>query len=201
MNITDEPQQTQTTVPSMDQMNAALLDSGKHVAGKERRRSQVLIVSEDLENREALVDILSRECWDPLCVSRVSECREVLLADEFALIFCDRRLPDGTYLEVLAITQSLGRAPRLVVTSHSADWEQYLEALRYGAFELIASPSRRSDVAWVLAEAKREDYKRAAFGQSNQALQKGAVPTCCETRYTSVGTLSRFSIDKSRSAQ
>ena len=168
MNIRNEYRQIQTIVPTLDQIDPALLDSGKHVALKGRRRPQALIVSGDCENRETLVDILSREGWDALCVSRVSECREMLLVEDFALVFCDRRLPDGTYLEVLAMTQSLSHELRLVVTSRNADWDQYLEALRYGAFELIASPCKGRDVAWVLAEAKREDYKRAAFGQSKR---------------------------------
>jgi DNA-binding NtrC family response regulator len=174
MNITSEFQKTQTIVPTptMDQMDPVVFDSSKHVALKERRRPQVLIVSEGLENRETLVDILRREGRDALSVSRVSECREVLLEDDFNLVFCDRRLPDGTYLEVLAVTQSLGREPRVVVTSRNADWEQYLEALRYGAFELIVSPCKGSDVVWVLSQAKREDYKRAAFGQR----QAGSAP-------------------------
>ena len=165
MNLMSERQQTQTILPTAEQRDPAAFDSTGHVALKERR-PQALIVSEDLENRETLVDILSREGWDALCVSRISKCREMLSTDDFALVFCDRRLPDGTYLEVLAFTQSLSQEPRLVVTSRNADWEQYLEALRYGAFELIVSPCKGSDVVWVLGQAKREDYKRAAFGQS-----------------------------------
>ena len=129
---------------------------------QKQRPAQVLVVSSEPEDRRALTAILNREGWDTVCASRVSECREVLAGLNISLVFCDRRLPDGAYSDVLAIMRSLSRNVRLVVTSRLADWDEYLEALRYGAFELIVSPCRRSDVVWALLQSSREDDERAA---------------------------------------
>jgi DNA-binding NtrC family response regulator len=130
-------------------------ETEKYVALKRRSPYQILVVSDDPDNCMALTIILEREGWDTLCTSSVSECREVLSLNSFDLAFCDRRLPDGSYLDVLAITHTLKYRLPLVVTSRQADWDQYLEALRHGAFELIVSPPLGSDVLWALAQADR----------------------------------------------
>ena len=130
-------------------------EAGKYLALKRTSPYQILIVSDDPDNCMALTIILEREGWDTICTSSVSGCRAVLSLGSFDLAFCDRRLPDGNYLDVLAITHSLKYHLPLVVTSRQADWDQYLEALRHGAFELIASPCRGSDVLWALAQADR----------------------------------------------
>jgi len=130
-------------------------ETGKYIALKRGSPYQILIVSDDPDNCMALTIILEREGWDTVCTSSVSGCRELLSFGSFDLAFCDRRLPDGCYLDVLAITHTLKYRLPLVVTSRHADWDQYLEALSHGAFELIVSPCRGSDVLWALTQADR----------------------------------------------
>lgn len=130
-------------------------ETDKYVVLKREPPPQILVVSDDTENCVALTTILEREGWDTVCVSTVSECIQVLSLVNFGLAFCDRLLPDGSYLDILAITHTLKYRLPLVVTSRQADWDQYLETLRYGAFELIASPCRGSDVLWALTQAER----------------------------------------------
>jgi DNA-binding NtrC family response regulator len=124
---------------------------------------EVLVISSELEHRRALVDILNREQWDTICASTVNECEELFARRDVALVFCERELPDGTYRDVLRTIRSLNTNVPLVVTSRLADWDEYLEALQEGAFDLIASPCRSTDVTWVMLRAQREGKKRAAF--------------------------------------
>ncbi len=136
--------------------------------------TQILVVSPELENRRALTAILNREGWDTICASRVSECKEVLPRQNVNLVFCDRRLTDGTYRDVLAITLGLDRSVKVVVTSRLADWDEYLQALHHGAFDLIASPCQPTEVVWAIIQAKREDHDRAAFAGSEKARSVSA---------------------------
>jgi len=117
----------------------------------------ILVVSSEFKNRFALRDILSREGWETICTSTVSECEELFDSQNIAIVFCERDLTDGTYRDILTMTRSRRRSVRLVVTSRLADWGEYLEALRDGAFDLIASPSQRVDVVRVIDQAQRED--------------------------------------------
>ena len=168
VNASIEQNQVSTISPvSNNTLTEVRDDEIQSIKRFERRQSPpapVLVVTQDSENRRALIAILNRYGCNPVCAEDVNECRELLSASGFAFVFCDRRLPDGTYLEVLSIIRSRHPDVRLVVTSRHADWDEYVEALHYGAFDLIASPCQERDVRLALAQAQREDYKRNAFG-------------------------------------
>jgi DNA-binding NtrC family response regulator len=116
---------------------------------------QILVIS-SLENRRALLDILNQQGWDTICASTVKECQEGFAGRNVTLVFCDQRLADGTYRDVLRIIRSLNKDLPLVVTSRLADWDEYSEVLQHGAFDLIASPCQPSDVIWVTLRAQHD---------------------------------------------
>lgn len=136
---------------------------------------QILIVSSELEHRRALNDILRREGYDTTCASRVSECQEALQTQNVALIFCDRRISDGSYRDVVALARASNQRIRVVVTSRLADWDEYLDALHHGAFDLIASPCQPTDVLWAMVQARREDSERANFVAPTRARAASAT--------------------------
>jgi DNA-binding NtrC family response regulator len=117
---------------------------------------QTLVISSELQNRRALVDILNREDWDTICASTVNECQEAFAGRNVTLVFCDRRRPDGTYRDVLRIIRSLNKNVPLVVTSRLADWDEYFDVLQHGAFDLIASPCQPHDAIWVTLRAQHD---------------------------------------------
>lgn len=121
----------------------------------------ILVVSSEIQNRNSLRDILDREGWKTIPASTVGECEEVFAKQSIDLIFCDRGLADGTYRDILAMTRSKSPCARLVVTSRLADWEEYLEALDNGAFDLIASPSLTGDIIRVIHQAQHADEMKA----------------------------------------
>ena len=124
---------------------------------------QILVVSSELEHRRALNDILRKEGHETICASRVNECREALETQNISLIFCDRRLSDGNYRDVVAASRDSRRPARVIVTSRLADWDEYLDALHHGAFDLIASPCQPTDVLWTIVQARREDLEHHGF--------------------------------------
>jgi DNA-binding NtrC family response regulator len=136
---------------------------------------QILIVSSELEHRRALNDILRKEGYDTTCASRVSECQEALQTQNVSLIFCDRRISDGNYRDVVALTRASNQRIRVVVTSRLADWDEYLDALHHGAFDLIASPCQPTDVLWAMVQARREDSVRANFVAPTRARAASAT--------------------------
>jgi DNA-binding NtrC family response regulator len=130
---------------------------------------QILIISSELGNQRALVDILHREYWDSICASTVNECQEVLARRNISLVFCDRQLPDGIYRDVLRMIRSLNIDLPLVVTSRLADWNEYFEALQDGAIDVIASPCQPTDAIWVTRRALARRQKRATSIQRVKA--------------------------------
>lgn len=117
----------------------------------------VVVISSDLESRRQLSHILEQQGLDPICISTLRECHEILGKSRVGLIFCDPHVGDGSYRELLSVYRLTDHKPRVVVTSHRADWEEFKEAMRWGAFDLISAPCRPTDVEWMLIQASRDE--------------------------------------------
>jgi DNA-binding NtrC family response regulator len=118
----------------------------------------ILVASSDLEGRRALSNILAKLGVDPLTSSTVRECKELMASERVGLIFCDRLLADGNCYDLLNASRIGRTKARVVVMSSTADWDEFLEAMRLGAFDVIASPCRATDVEWMMIQALR--YER-----------------------------------------
>jgi DNA-binding NtrC family response regulator len=139
--------------------------------------SVILVASPELESRRALTATLNQEGWDTVCASRVTECRDIVAAQSISLVLCDRCLADGTYRDLLAAVRSLNHKVRVIVMSRVADWDEYLEVLQHGGFELIASPCRPTDVMWAIIQARREEHDEHSRVSSEQsALVEHSAP-------------------------
>jgi DNA-binding NtrC family response regulator len=127
---------------------------------------EILVVSSDFERRHDLATILNREDIDPICTSTISECREIVAKRNVGLVFCDGHLRDGNYRDLLSARRSMRSKMRVVVTSPDTDWDGYLDAMRLGAFDVIAVPCRPTDVERMLIQAWREE--RSRFGRTHR---------------------------------
>jgi DNA-binding NtrC family response regulator len=136
---------------------------------------QILVVSSELEHRRKLIDILQKEDYETICASRVSECEQALQTQNVSLIFCDRRLSDGSYRDIISILRASNQDARVVVTSRLADWDEYLDALHHGAFDLITSPCQPTDVLWAVVQARREEHEHAGIISTTKLRSASAV--------------------------
>jgi DNA-binding NtrC family response regulator len=121
----------------------------------------ILVASSDLEGRRALSNILDKLGVDPLTSSSVRECKELIASERVGLIFCDRLLADGNCYDLLNASRVGQTKARVVVMSSTADWDEFLEAMRLGAFDVIASPCRATDVEWMIIQALRYERTEA----------------------------------------
>jgi DNA-binding NtrC family response regulator len=136
---------------------------------------QILVVSSELEHRRKLIDILQKEDYETICASRVSECEQALQTQNVSLIFCDRRLSDGSYRDIISILRASNQDARVVVTSRLADWDEYLDALHHGAFDLITSPCQPTDVLWAVVQARREEHEHTGIISTTKLRSASAV--------------------------
>jgi DNA-binding NtrC family response regulator len=119
-------------------------------------KPEILVIASDPETRKALSSILQTEGLKSVQASHLSEGRALLASQPVGMVFCERHLADGTYLDLLPAAQTKAGNVPVVVTSRLADWDEYLEALRHGAVDLIASPFKPSDVSSALQQARCE---------------------------------------------
>jgi DNA-binding NtrC family response regulator len=126
----------------------------------------VLIASSDLQNRVALRDIFIQLGLDPLCSASMQETRETLATMPVSIIFCERRLSDGGFREMLNIAKRTNPKVCVVVTSRMENRDEYLEAIRLGAFEVIPFPCHPTDVDWVVIRAMRHFRQQRALAMT-----------------------------------
>ena len=116
---------------------------------------EVLVAASSPENRSALTKVLLGMGVQPAITSSVQEARAILSAKPVSLVFCEEKFADGNYQDVLrAVRKTAAKAP-VVVSSPSHDWNEYLEALRLGAFEFIDGPVRAMDIEMIVRYARR----------------------------------------------
>jgi len=117
----------------------------------------VVILSTEIESTRTLKETLSRNGMDALWSYSISDCRQLLAERNIGLVFCDRFMMDGSYRDLLNVTRMLPRKVRVVVVSRSFDWDEYLADLRFGAFDVISSPCRPTDVEWTVSRVSRAE--------------------------------------------
>jgi DNA-binding NtrC family response regulator len=123
----------------------------------------VLVVSANLESRRAVSRVLEALFVQVIPCSTLAQIEQVLSLQRPNLIFCDERLPDGDYADLLALKLPGRIPPPIVVLTRNGEWELYMDATRRGAFDVIRSPWRPTDIELSLIRGvRKEKYKIAA---------------------------------------
>jgi DNA-binding NtrC family response regulator len=136
---------------------APILAWAVHVGTDPQRQIRCLIVSSNLDARQRLLQTLESLAVDVIVCSSRTQAEEVLSRQEFEVVFCDERLPDGRYSDLIHANHWEGRIPRIVVTTPAGDWDLYFEALAKGAFDVIRYPGYPSDVEMAVIRALRAE--------------------------------------------
>ena len=118
---------------------------------------EVLIATADLETCRRIAHILSQWGLAPVCAVTVAKTTALLAQQGIRMVFCDDRLADGNFRDVLGAAKLVQSKARVVVTSRTDDPGGYLEAVRLGAFDVIPCPCRPADVHRVVSHALRAD--------------------------------------------
>ncbi|MGC2233225.1 MAG: response regulator [Candidatus Acidiferrum sp.] len=126
---------------------------------------QILVASSRLESRRVLLRILDDLGIESFASATLAEAEEVLSRQPIALVFCDDRLTDGSYRDLLQRLRTWKQSAHTVVTTRTGEWKEYLEALGLGAFDMIQQPYRPTDVELNVLRALRgreQKFNRAA---------------------------------------
>lgn len=124
-------------------------------------RWEAVILSSDLESRRALAHMLGANGIDYACASNLADCKEIVARESVGLIFWDSHLADGTFQDLLHSMWSLDPRVKIVVISHTDDWNEHLVTARMGAFGVIPFPCQPTDIEWVLSRAARSEREEA----------------------------------------
>lgn len=128
-----------------------------------REQWDVLVASSSMENRRSLLRILEPLSLNVISCSALRQAQEVLSRQEVLLVFCDEVLGDGSYRDLLLADKVRRGNLRVVVTIRTGEWDEYLEAMRLGAFDAVRCPLHPTDIELVLLRAARESRETMAY--------------------------------------
>lgn len=117
-----------------------------------------LIVSGRVENRERLSRILASRSISVFAVGTVAHAQELLQAQPIAIVFCDERLSDGTFRELVTSAKARHKSVEFIVVLSTGEWPEFLEALGMGA-DVIRYPFQPTDIDLALIRAIRRDLR------------------------------------------
>jgi ActR/RegA family two-component response regulator len=131
---------------------------------------EVLLASADPQSRQVLASVLSQWGLELICSSTVSNTNAILARRPVPLLFCEERLADGTFRDVLGAAKLMKSRPHIVVSSPMDGENPYCEAIRLGAFDVIPFPCRAADVQRVVSHSMRQEREspdRPTFGDAD----------------------------------
>jgi DNA-binding NtrC family response regulator len=121
----------------------------------------ILIISCRPENRRMLMRVFDGLPIDSYSAYTIGQARETLKTRSFSVIFCEERVSDGCYRDLLQTVRATSEATRFVVMLCTGEWEEYLEALRLGAEEVLRCPLQPTDIDLALIHAMRSGVNSA----------------------------------------
>lgn len=120
----------------------------------------LLIVSGSLKNKNTLMNIIGGLPLDVYTASTIAQAWEVLLDKPVEVILCDESLPDATYQDFLAAERAEYKLTRFVVLLRSDVWDEYLEAIRLGASDVIRCPYQPIDIELGILRAAHDVWQK-----------------------------------------
>ncbi len=106
--------------------------------------SGLLFVSPYPQDAVSLAQMLDDASLDVIHVQGLKDAASKLETGNFQVVVTEANLEDGTWLDLLELTRSLGT--ELVVTNPWADDRFWAEAINLGAYDLLAQPFQRGEV-------------------------------------------------------
>jgi len=123
-------------------------------------KMQVMIGSPDLAVWERFTDILGSRGLALTRFQSINQACKALTREDILLIFCENRLIDGTYEDLLAAARNVRSQARIVVTGVDSDQFDslgYCKARELGAFDVLRKSYGIRDLEWVVICAIRDE--------------------------------------------
>lgn len=136
---------------------------------------EVLVVCADREVSKKISAVAARRGLRVVLAATVQQARETVAAGRVGLVFCEERLADGDFRDLLlSVSRAAERIP-LVVMARVGEWQEYLRAVSLGAFDFIAPPFRRPELERLFRNALREHVPDAGYAKATPRKSRGAA--------------------------
>ena len=122
----------------------------------------VLIVSERPDHLRPLIRVLDASSARISACFTIRQARAIFSRQPVDLVFSDEYLSDGSYRELLLASRFGQNAPGFVLLLRTGEWEEYLDAMRLGALDVLRCPLEAAEVEATALRAIAQREKRSA---------------------------------------
>jgi DNA-binding NtrC family response regulator len=91
------------------------------------------------------------------------------------VVLTGRKLPDGTWADILAVAAEAPRPTNVIVVTRLVDTRFYLDAIQAGAFDLIVPPFDQAGISHILRCAMDNVRTRGAASACAEGRREGGL--------------------------
>ena len=136
------------------------------------RHPYVLVVFPCDENGGPLLKAIAQAGSVPLICHSFEQAQEVMKYEHIQIIICEDHLPRAAVQAILKLAKHRRRPIPVVISSRTGEWDEFLKALRQGAFDYLVLPPRPEEVRRVielaLAESRQVREGDTGSGEARQ---------------------------------
>ena len=114
-----------------------------------KQKCRILCVDDHFDTSEMLQMLLSEEDYEVKVCATIEEARKLAVASEFDLYVLDKRLPDGTGMDLCAMLNQLTPGIPCIFYTGDAYEVHRMQAMAAGADAFIAKPDVDALIATV----------------------------------------------------
>jgi two-component system response regulator AtoC len=114
---------------------------------------KIIVLEDDPLVRKSLEQQLRNRRYDVAGVGTIAAAQEYLNKDNFDLIFCDVRLPDGDGTEFLKQIQMRPLKPLVIMMTGFGSVESAVTCMKDGAFDYMLKPFSGEQIEFTLRKA------------------------------------------------
>jgi len=118
----------------------------------------VLVVSANREDHTSVCRILRHGQWKITRASSCAEARNLVHEQPFAVVLCEKELPDGSWHDLISETAGSDKPPAVLVISRFADDTLWSEVLNTGGYDVLPKPFESGEVTRVVGMAWRHSF-------------------------------------------
>jgi len=172
-------------IQSESEISAHLLLDGASEIGLQSQKMQVLISSSELATWEGFINILDSKGLTRKRFDTIKQACEALTRDNVILIFCENRLMDGTYEDLLTAARNVRSEARIVVTGlmdSEFDSLGYCKARELGAYDVLRKSYGLKDLEWAVICAIRDEERVRTAASWRARVKPAGIKRSLKTR-------------------
>jgi len=152
--------------------------------------ANILIVDDDPLVRESLARVVKKMGHGPSEAGSLASAREKIQGEDFDLVFCDVRIPDGSGLDILPEIRASTASPEVIIVTGFGDPDGAELAIKKGAWDYIEKPLSVKAVMLCVERALQYREKKRAAAQPVALKVEGIVGSSPKLR-ASLDTLAQ----------